>query len=526
MSLDFQYNTSAIRQLLNAAFSDEDLEILCYDYFREVYDTFGQGMRKDEKINRLLDYCYRFDHFDELLHLVKQENPAQFDRFETQIYKEDVPQKSRGHNTRSYNLKAISELLNVAFDDVGLSSLCMDYFREVYLQFSTGMRKGDKIDLLLDHCDRFDRFDELLHLVKQYNPVQFDRFKPDFYKSEQETPKKEDTPTNRTTKFPSFSHNPYIAGPPVTDSAMFFGRQFDLERIISLLARNFVMLVGPRRNGKTSLLYQLARHLPQLKDSPEKFVPVMVNVEGTPQAEFFHTVMEEIVNVTQESLTTEAMNNLSFDLSVPTYPPRVFSRDLQIILRGLQSTTPKPSRLVLLLDEMDTLNSYSLETQSQLRRIFQRFTNHNLSVVVAGVKLQQHWAGESSPFYNMFMPVPLTPFPETEARRLITEPVKNVYSYDTKAIAHILKATSCMPHRIQQLCLNIIHHLRATAPKRTEITVEDVDSILQTIHWLDEEISEDEEAILSPTLSRSPLISEEKAHYQTKDLKSGDREKR
>ncbi|NJN99450.1 MAG: hypothetical protein HC875_37805 [Anaerolineales bacterium] len=41
-------------------------------------------------------------------------------------------------------------------------------------------------------------------------------------------------------------------------------------------------------------------------------------------------------------------------------------------MKGLQTSTPLPSRLVLLLDEMDTLNSYSLETQSQLRRIFQR----------------------------------------------------------------------------------------------------------------------------------------------------------
>ena len=48
---------------------------------------------------------------------------------------------------------------------------------------------------------------------------------------------------------------------------------------------------------------------------------------------------------------------------------------LNIILKNLQDKKPQSFDLVLLLDEMDTLNSFSLDTQSQLRRIFQRFTS-------------------------------------------------------------------------------------------------------------------------------------------------------
>ena len=33
------------------------LDALCLDHFPEVYDTFGRGMRRDEKVNLLLDYC-------------------------------------------------------------------------------------------------------------------------------------------------------------------------------------------------------------------------------------------------------------------------------------------------------------------------------------------------------------------------------------------------------------------------------------------------------------------------------------
>lgn len=293
-----------------------------------------------------------------------------------------------------------------------------------------------------------------------------------------------------TVELPEVSslHNPYIAGPPITDPRMFFGRQADLEKTIGLvLTGNFVMLIGARRIGKTSLLHQLVYHLPQLTDTPEALVPALVNVEGVSESEFFHTIMEEIIGAIKKHLPTETMTKLSFDLSTSIYPPRVFSRDFQAILKSLQTTVPRPSRLVLLLDEMDTFNQFSLDIQSQLRRIFQRFANFNLSVVVAGVNLQQRWAGESSPFYNMFVPITLPPLPEAEARRLIVEPVKDIYSYSDEAIVRILEVTQGLPHRIQQLCLEIIHHLLATAKGCTDIAVEDVNTVLQAIHWQGEE---------------------------------------
>lgn len=296
-----------------------------------------------------------------------------------------------------------------------------------------------------------------------------------------------------TTKKMITFYNPYIAGPPITDPHVFFGRQADLEKIINLLTGNFVMLIGPRRIGKTSLLHQLVYRLSQLKEVTEQFVPVLVNAEGIPEAEFFHAVMEEIIDANQKYLPVETVVNLSFDLSNPAYSARIFSRDLQVILKNLQNTLPKSCRLALLLDEMDTFNSFSLETQSQLRRIFQRFVNSNLSVIVAGIRLHQHWAGESSPFYNMFVPVTLTPFPEAEARRLIIEPVEDIFSYSDEAVTRIFEVTLGLPHRIQQLCLETIYHRLTTSSERTEITRDDVNVALQKIDWLDEEITAQDE---------------------------------
>lgn len=77
-------NTAAIRDLLGAAFSDEDLTTFCYDYFHPVFEQFGTGMSKSEKIQRLIEHCDRHRSLDQLIARVREHNPAQFARFEAQ----------------------------------------------------------------------------------------------------------------------------------------------------------------------------------------------------------------------------------------------------------------------------------------------------------------------------------------------------------------------------------------------------------------------------------------------------------
>ena len=59
--------------------------------------------------------------------------------------------------------------------------------------------------------------------------------------------------------------NPYIAGLPVQDPAMFFGRedvfQFIAETLTGQHRDNVIILYGQRRTGKTSILYQMHTHL-------------------------------------------------------------------------------------------------------------------------------------------------------------------------------------------------------------------------------------------------------------------------
>ena len=71
--------TSAhIRTFLVNYFSDEDIGILCFDYFRECYESFGAGMSKVAKVQTLIEYCERHQQLATLLAAFEKLRPEQY----------------------------------------------------------------------------------------------------------------------------------------------------------------------------------------------------------------------------------------------------------------------------------------------------------------------------------------------------------------------------------------------------------------------------------------------------------------
>jgi hypothetical protein len=55
------YTVSELRQVLNNSFDDEQRDGFCLDHYPDVFDQFGQGMRRDKKITLLLNHCRKHD---------------------------------------------------------------------------------------------------------------------------------------------------------------------------------------------------------------------------------------------------------------------------------------------------------------------------------------------------------------------------------------------------------------------------------------------------------------------------------
>ncbi len=266
--------------------------------------------------------------------------------------------------------------------------------------------------------------------------------------------------------------NPYIAGEPVREPNMFFGRDDLVRRIFNALHQNSIMIHGARRMGKTTILYQLAAQLREADDPEWAFFPVYIDLEGTPQERFFHTLMEAIWGEFQ-GYTLEAAPTLRLqEIEAEAYDVREFSADLRILIDCLKEVVaPRKARIVLLLDEMDVVSSYETVIQQQLRRIFMSPLAANLGAVVAGIQISKAWDRVESPWYNMFNEISLEPFSEDVARRLLQEPVEGVYAWEPESVDFVVAQTEGYPHRLQQYALEAVNHMLADG--RLRITLED-----------------------------------------------------
>jgi len=97
------WDREAIRDLLMAAFSAEELTALCFDHFPLVYEDFAAGMSKGQMVQRLLDHCVRHDQLETLLACVQERNPQQY-------AKHAVPLESQSQASSAYHPSVLPEL--------------------------------------------------------------------------------------------------------------------------------------------------------------------------------------------------------------------------------------------------------------------------------------------------------------------------------------------------------------------------------------------------------------------------------
>jgi tetratricopeptide (TPR) repeat protein len=273
--------------------------------------------------------------------------------------------------------------------------------------------------------------------------------------------------------------NPYIAGAPVMDEDMFFGREKLLARLLNVLHHNSLMITGERRIGKTTFLYHLKKVLEADEGTEYRFFPAITDLQGVPEESFFHAVMGDVVD--ELRLTPQTQATLRFQPDAAGYDGRDFSHDLQRVIDELKTRTPKRVRLALLIDEVDVLNEYSERINQRLRSIFMKTFSEHLVAIMSGVGIKRIWKSEGSPWYNFFDEIELSAFSREEAEALIREPVEGVFRFEPEAVEKILAGSELKPYVIQKFCINAVN--RILEEGRTTITAADVEAVREAVHF-------------------------------------------
>ena len=286
----------------------------------------------------------------------------------------------------------------------------------------------------------------------------------------------------RARKLAKLRHfNPYIAGSPVREGDMFYGRDALIQRIQGLVHKNSFMIHGERRIGKTSLLLQLMQNLEDLTSEDYRFFPVFIDLQGTHEGELFHHMMSEVAS--RAAGWDIPLEELAYRDEPDGYTARKFARDIKLLVKLLSERYPEHGLIVLLLDEVDCLNAFDEKTNQKLRGIFMKDFADHLTCVMAGIHLKKEWESHGSPWYNFFEEIPVQTIDPDDAESLIIEPVRGIFRYRRDAVRFIIERTDGRPYLIQKICVSVIESKLSAG--RFVIDVADVETVLDK---MDEEI--------------------------------------
>jgi tetratricopeptide (TPR) repeat protein len=269
--------------------------------------------------------------------------------------------------------------------------------------------------------------------------------------------------------------NPYIAGAPVVESSMFFGREDVFNWIERSLAGKYVnhilVLHGQRRVGKTSVLKQIPNFL------PKNYIQVFFDLQGrtsTSLDRFLWWLASEIVRTLKKER----------DIDLPRPDRKAFEDTEYLIGEFLPSLRLILGEQILILtfDEFDTIDQPEIQESlaqpliAYLRRLMEMDgLNFVFSIGSSGDKLENMQASYTD-FFKSALYRKISFLTRDDCHRLITKPVEGVIQYDRKAVERIIEITSGHPYFTQLMC----HELFALCQKTGErqIRAEDVEAIL------------------------------------------------
>lgn len=208
--------------------------------------------------------------------------------------------------------------------------------------------------------------------------------------------------------------NPFFHRGAIRHVDDFVGREAELIQILGLLRNGqSVSLIGPRRIGKSSLLLHLCA--PSVREpfrlDPPHSLFVMLDCQelaGSPPEEVYELLLDGLV---------DAANHAGLILDTAVQPGTYRALD-----RALQQVYQQDSSVVVLLDEFELLAANQHLTPYFFARLRGLTTKYGLAFLTASQRplfsITAEEAVLSSPFFNIFVTLPLGLFTYAEAQEL------------------------------------------------------------------------------------------------------------
>ncbi|MCB9762585.1 MAG: ATP-binding protein [Alphaproteobacteria bacterium] len=267
------------------------------------------------------------------------------------------------------------------------------------------------------------------------------------------------------------AYNPFRQDSPNNPARTPFAANSLADDLLRTLDLNCVVVEGPQFSGKSALLRHVAWRLESegLRDKPVRVV--RMSLFAVPEERFWTELGRQIAEVYPHEEASEEIRELSeLDRGAVEY----------LLDEVLVDGAP---RLVLVLDDLDTMGTYQSEAQ-RFRGLLQVVPSHRMAVLGAGMSIRRGFAGsdDESPWFNLFQVRLLRPMSHEELIRYLDSRLEPPFSYTPEAATRLHELTEGRPLQVWHLCFAGVEQL--LVGRRFDLQVRDVEAASEELRTL------------------------------------------
>ena len=320
--------------------------------------------------------------------------------------------------------------------------------------------------------------------------------------------------------------NPFKFG-SIVDEPFFTNRHAEIQNLKMMLnSENHIILISPRRYGKTSLVSKVIKETKrscvsldlQLITGVEDFASQLL------KRVFKAYPFEKLKLMVRQFriIPTISLNPVNNEIDIAFQPHNASFPILEDVLNLIESLGSKTEKPIVIFDEFQEVHRIGQGLDRQLRAIMQQHQCINY-ILLGSIEsmMQAIFEKKKSSFYHFGMLLPLGKIPYDDFKAYLKQGFNGLNIEEDLLSDEILKFTDCHPYYTQQLAYKVweIAVSEKDSPsiilqainQLVEIHDMDYERLWQTIKQTDKKImiglSTDDRSLLSDVFSRKYAIT-------------------
>ncbi len=250
--------------------------------------------------------------------------------------------------------------------------------------------------------------------------------------------------------------NPFKFG-SIVNEPHFINRTKEMEKVISVLnSENHLVLISPRRYGKSSLVFKVVKELKRplialdlqlITSAPDLAAQLLRRI----YREFpFERIRQYVKHF--RIIPTISVNPVTNEVDVSFQPGSNSPAVLEDVLNLMEKLSKKNNRLIVVFDEFQELANIDAGLLHQFRSVMQHHQKINYVLLDSQESLMKEiFEKKKSPFYHFGLLMNLEKIPYKEFYEFLSEKLKSILEDYNKVSESILTVSGCHPYYTQQL---------------------------------------------------------------------------